>query len=143
MRRCTSEQSQREHLAMTLPPKLQREIEELTSIPYAIEVCEDADFINLVFKGFPLGEGYNAPTSDLLLKVPRSYPEASPDMFWVEPEITLATGQIPQSAETIESHLGKNWRRFSWHRQGSPWNPTIDNIHGFIEFIRRRLREKR
>lgn len=128
---------------MALPPRLQREIDELIDSPCNIEVSEDSDFINLVFKTFPLEEGYSAPVSDLLLRVPRSYPEAGPDMFWVDPEIILATGQIPQSAENIESHLGKNWRRFSWHRQGSPWNPTIDNIQGYVEFIRRRLREKK
>jgi hypothetical protein len=128
---------------MTLPPRLQCEIGELMETPCNIEVSEDPDFINLVFRAFALGEGYSAPESDLLLKVPRSYPEAGPDMFWLDTEITLANGQIPQSAENIEAHLGKNWRRFSWHRQGSPWNPTIDNIHGYIEFIRRRLREKK
>jgi hypothetical protein len=128
---------------MTLPPKLQREVDELAVTSYKIEVIEDQDFINLVFKAFPLGEGYSAPESDLLLMVPRSYPDAGPDMFWLNPAITLASGQIPQSADSIENHLNKNWRRFSWHRQGSPWNPTIENIASQIEFIHRRLREKK
>jgi hypothetical protein len=126
---------------MTLPPKLQRELDELLGASHNIEVSEDPDFINLVFKAFQLGVGYNATESDLLLKIPRSYPDAGPDMFWVDPKITLASGQVPQSAEGIETHLGKQWRRFSWHRQGSPWNPMIDNMQSYIEFIRRRLRE--
>lgn len=121
---------------------MQREIDELGSLSYSIEVSEDTDFINLVFKGFPLGEGYSAKETDLLLKIPRSYPEAGPDMFWVDPKITLDSGQVPQAADSMENHLGKIWRRFSWHR-GSAWHPTIDNIHGHIEFIRRRLKDKR
>jgi hypothetical protein len=128
---------------MTLPPKLQSELDELAVASYKIEVSEDQDFINLVFKEFPLGNGYSAPESDLLLMVPRSYPDAGPDMFWLNPDITLASGQVPQSAESIENHLNKNWRRFSWHRQGSPWNPTIENIASYLEFIHRRLREKK
>jgi hypothetical protein len=128
---------------MTLPPRLQREIDELGGESYNIEVSEDPDFINLIFKAFPLGVGYSATQSDLLLRVPRSYPDAGPDMFWVDPQITLDSGQIPQSAENIETYLGKSWRRFSWHRPGNAWNPTIDNIHGHIEFIRRRLSEKK
>ena len=109
---------------------------------YAFEVIEDPAFINLVFGAFPLGEGYSADRSELLVKVPRSYPDAGPDMFWVDPGVTLASGVVPQSAEHVETHLNRPWRRFSWHRQGS-WNPNVDNMHSHIEFIRRRLREKK
>lgn len=128
---------------MTLPPRLQSEIEELRAGSYNIEIHEDPDFINLVFKGFPLCAGYSAAESDLLLRVPRSYPDAGPDMFWIDPGITLDSGQIPQAAENIETYLGKTWRRFSWHRPGNGWNPTIDNVHGQIEFIHRRLKDKK
>ena len=125
---------------MTLPPKLEREIAELRATNQ-IEVIEDPDYINLVFGAFPLGEGYNIAASDLLLRVPRSYPDAGPDMFWVAKEVVLATGSAPQAAESIETYLGKPWRRFSWHRKS--WNPTFDNLHGHMEFIRRRLREQK
>jgi len=128
---------------MTLPPRLESELDELTRASYNIEVVEEPDFINLVFKGFPLGPGFNMAQSDLLLMIPRAYPDAGPDMFWVDPGVMLASGQIPQSAETVEQRLNRPWRRFSWHRQGSPWNPTIDNLRGHIEFVQRRLKESR
>jgi len=128
---------------MTLPPRLQREIDGLKELSWNIEISEDSDYINLVLINFSLEEGYSEPVSDLLLRVPRCYPDAGPDMFWVDPKILLDTGQIPQSAENIEIHLEKKWRRFSWHRQGSSWNPIIDNIHSYVEFIHRRLREKK
>lgn len=127
---------------MTLPPKLKRELGELRKSSN-FEVIEDPEFINLVFSAFPLGDGYSASQCDLLLKVPRSYPDAGPDMFWVNPEVTLASGLLPQAAEHTETHLNRSWRRFSWHRQGSQWNPTVDNLHGHMEFINRRLREKK
>lgn len=126
---------------MTLPPKLERELQELRS-EYRIEVSEEGGFVNLVFADFPLGEGFNKPTSDLLLRVPRSYPDAGPDMFWVDVSVVLADGRMPQGAEAIEGPFaGRRWRRFSWHRP--VWNPLIDNMHGFQEFVRRRLRERR
>jgi hypothetical protein len=125
---------------MTLPPKLEGELEELRS-DYVFEVIEDPDFINLIFKDFALGEGYSLTHSELLLRMPRSYPDAGPDMFWTAVEVLLAGGTVPQAADSIEPYAGKNWRRFSWHRP--PWNPNVDNLHGHIEFIRRRLREKK
>jgi hypothetical protein len=127
---------------MTLPPKLQRELDELRSL-HDIEVIEDPDFINLVFREFKLGDGYSVVASDLLLRVPRSYPDAGPDMFWVSPTVTLASGALPQAGEGVERHLDRAWRRFSWHRAGNRWNPNVDNMHGHLEFISRRLREKK
>ena len=76
---------------MPVPPKLEREIEELRE-RYSIEVIEDSEFLNLVIKDFPLGDCFNMPTSDLLLRIPKTYPDAGPDMFWTVPELTLANG---------------------------------------------------
>jgi len=125
---------------MAFPPRLEKELEELRR-QFSIENGEDASFINLVFKDFPLGEGFNISQSDILLRIPKSYPDAGPDMFWADPNLRLANGQIPQSADQIESYLDKQWRRFSWHRQA--WNPAIDDMHGHVEFIRKRLKEKK
>ena len=125
---------------MSLPPRLAKELEDLRG-DYTIEVIEDPDLINLLFKGFGLGEGFSVSSCDLLIRVPRSYPDAGPDMFWTNPEVTLTNGQPPQSAEQFEDYVGRRWRRFSWHRQ--TWNPQIDDMVAYIEFVRRRLREKK
>jgi len=125
---------------MALPPKLEKEIEELRS-EYSIDVIEDAEILNVIFKDFPLGEGFNLERTDILLRVPRSYPDSGPDMFWTHPTLTLANGQVPLNADALESYVSKQWRRFSWHRQS--WNPSVDNIHGNMEFIRKRLKEKK
>jgi len=125
---------------MALPPRLEKELEELRR-EHVLDIGEDADFVTVIFKNFPLGNGFDMSHSDILLRVPKSYPDAGPDMFWTDPNLHLAGGQIPQSAEAIENHLNKPWRRFSWHRQA--WNPSVDNMHGHMEFIRKRLREKK
>ena len=126
---------------MALPPKLEAELATLR-LQHTIEVAEDPDFVSLVFKDFRLGEGFNVEHSNLLIRIPRSYPDAAPDMFWVDRNVALANGAVPLNADSIETHLSREWRRFSWHRQ-QPWNPTVDNIYAYVEFITRRLREKR
>jgi hypothetical protein len=140
MTNCISVRFQPERLGVALPPRLQKEIDELRDT-YAITIVEQGDCINLIFAKFPLGEGYSCANSDLLVRIPRIYPDAGPDMFWLERNVLLANGQEAQNSQSIESYATREWRRFSWHR--SAWNPTVDNLHGYLEFIRRRLKEKK
>lgn len=124
---------------MGLPPKLAREIGELKDL-FMIEVQEDPSFVNLIFKSFPVGPGFNATSADLLIRIPLSYPDAGPDMFWTDPVLTLDNGCIPQAADSIETYIGRQWRRFSWHH--NRWNSLTDNLHSYIEFVRNRLKQK-
>jgi hypothetical protein len=125
---------------VALPPRLEKELEELRR-EHSINVVENGDTIFLIFPSFVLSDGFRVTAADLLLQVPRSYPDAGLDMFWLEPTVLLANGQCPQNADLIESYVNRQWRRFSWHRQG--WNPAVDNLHGYLEFVRYRLRDKR
>jgi len=124
---------------MALPPKLDQELAELLE-SYKIEIQEESTLICLVFKEFPIGDGFNLPTTDLLLRVPLSYPDAGPDMFYTDPRIVLASGAIPQNAESLETYIGRQWRRFSWHH--NRWNRISDNLTSYLEFVRERLRRK-
>src|SRR5207245_8351433 len=67
---------------MALPPRLAKEIEQLDLKP---EITEDGGVVSLIFRSFPLPHGYNRSTADLLVRVPLSYPDAGPDMFWTPP----------------------------------------------------------
>jgi E2/UBC family protein E len=125
---------------MALRPRLDKELGELRQEAEVV-ITEEADAISIIIRNFSVGEGFNQPTTNLLLRVPRTYPDAGPDMFWTTPELLLANGNVPQAAESMENYLGKLWRRFSWHK--ASWNPRIDNLHGYLEFIRRRLRDKK
>lgn len=118
---------------MALPPKLAREIQQLELKP---EISEEGSAINLVFPNYPIPPGYNCFATDLLIRVPLAYPDAGPDMFWTNPALLLANGSMPQCGELIEIHIGKPWRRFSWH---SSWRPNTDNLHGYLHFVRHRL----
>jgi E2/UBC family protein E len=118
---------------MALPPRLVKEIEQLELKP---EITEDGSVINLVFKNYPIPPGYSRSTADLLLRIPLSYPDAGPDMFWTSPALTLANGAAPQCGDQLETYIGQQWRRFSWH---TTWRPNTDNLHSYMHFVRRRL----
>lgn len=122
-----------------LPPRLSKEIEELRS-RHPVEVLEGADFIEVILREIPTGPLFNQPVTTVLLRVPRSYPEAGLDMFWTDVSLTLADGAMPQAAEAIEHYAGQSWRRFSWHHNG--WNSSLHNLHSYVEFVRRRFRER-
>jgi hypothetical protein len=128
---------------MALPPRLEKELAELRE-HYNITVHEEPEIINVIFAEFSVGGGYTLTHSDLLLRIPRSYADAGPDMFWTATDLRLCNGEVPHTADAIEQYVGRAWRRFSWHRPSScPWNPNTDNLHGQLEFIRRRLRERK
>ena len=119
-----------------IPQKLAKEIAECAEGERP-EVQEDAGMVNLVFENFPTSPRYNNPTTTLLLRVPMSYPDAGIDMFWTDVELQHADGTIPQAAESLEPHGGKQWRRFSWHH--NRWNPNVDNLHSYLQFVKRRF----
>jgi hypothetical protein len=119
-----------------MPQQLSQEIEQLISQGYKIEVCDGAGMILFIIKEYLLPVGYNKSLSDILLKIPLSYPNGKLDMFWTDADLRLqdSNGQAATSVETI---LGKQWLRFSWHPQ--KWNPGRDNLLTFLQFINRRL----
>ena len=112
---------------------LLQEVVSLRSEGYSVEIVEAEGVVNLLLENYSLPPIYNKPSTRLLLRVPESYPNGNPDMFWTETDLLCVNGQVPNTAETIETHLGKQWRRFSWHPQG--WNPGVGNLHMYLEFV--------
>ncbi len=119
-----------------MPQQLPQEIEQLRNQGNEIEVHEKSGMIIPIIKGYFLPLGYNKTFTDLLLKIPASYPNGKLDMFWTDADLRLqdSNGQANTSLETI---LGKQWLCFSWHPQ--KWNPGRDNILNFLQFVDRRL----
>ncbi len=120
-----------------IPAFIAEEIEELRAEGYTVGVMEAEGWFNVVFSGYPFPPGYSKASTQLLIKLPLSYRNGKPDMFWVDEDMKLKGGGAPRSADSIEPALGKRWRRFSWHPQN--WNPAADNIKTYLEFINRRL----
>lgn len=120
-----------------VPDQLEKEVEELRSEGLSVELKEAEGWIIILIYNYPLPRGYSRKDTKLLLKFPLSYPNGKPDMFWTGTDILLENGQVPQSAEQIEPALGSEWRRFSWHLQN--WNPAVDNLKTYLEFVNNRL----
>jgi len=70
-------------------------------------------------------------STDALFILDYQYPLSALDMFWTSPDVLCLDGTPPQGAEWIETYLDRQWRRFSWHRQGV-WrpagNPLLDHF---------------
>lgn len=124
--------------APTGAPSLDSELEELRAIGYTVEVHGDPAGQAVVFKGFKLPSTFSQQATDLLIRIPQNYPHAHPDMFYVEVGVVFTGGRIPRSAEQVESHVGRQWRRFSWHLNNR-WHPGRDSLVTFLGFVEARL----
>jgi hypothetical protein len=119
-----------------MPQQLSTEITGLQAQGLEVEVHDAGGLWLLIISAYPLPYGYNKTTTQLLLKIPLSYPNGKLDMFWTDHDLRLqeSTGQAATSFETL---LGRQWLRFSWHP--AKWCPGADNIFTFLEFVNRRL----
>jgi hypothetical protein len=117
--------------------QVDEEIEGLRQEGFVVELTRADGWINIVFRTYPLPPGFSKPATDLLVRLPISYPNGKPDMFWTDPDLTLKNGQCPQQADAMETVLGRPWRRFSWHP--TSWNPATDKLRTYLEFVNRRL----
>ena len=96
--------------------------------------------LHVILKDFTFPAYYSPQVSDLLLRLPVGYPNASPDMFWTRPSIKLVSGVWPKACmhhEVPGSGLGSEvyeniaWQRWSRHFQGG-W---IVGRHGLQFFV--------
>lgn len=121
-----------------LPAQLIDEVKALCEGGLTAILTEADGMANVEIVKYTVSSGhYNKETIDLLLRLPFSYPNGKPDMFWVDENFVLKDGKVPKAAEVIETWLGKRRRRFSWHL--SSWNPGADNLLTYLEFINNRL----
>jgi len=112
---------------------LAEELESLVTSAYRVEVAEADGFTNVMIHDYPLPPSYNKQATTLLLRLPVSYPNGNPDMFWTEEDVLTTDGRIPSGADSVETYLGRRWRRFSWHPQG--WNPGSGSMRMYLEFV--------
>lgn len=95
----------------------------------------------LVVPNYKLPPGWSRDSSDLLIIVPNGYPMAPLDMFYLERDVTLSGGREAGGSAQIELHLGKSWRRFSWHYTDgtSAWLPNRSTLKSHMQFSHSRL----
>ena len=117
---------------------LDAQVAELEARGYSLRLLQQPDgWTFAVIADFLLPPGsYSRPTTDVLIKLPPSYPFAALDMFWVQPQLHTATGALPANTSD-ESVMGQAWQRFSWHP--TQWQIGRDTLLTFIGFITRRF----
>lgn len=106
---------------------------------FEFEVILEGGMTNLIIRSYQLPVGYSHGAVDLLVRLPAGFPDAAPDMFWVDPRITLASGAEAPASNVYESHVGRQWQRFSRHLAGGAWRPGIDSLESWILTIRHLL----
>ena len=106
------------------------------ALPY--EVGGEAGFTLLQIKDYPVGAGLAPQRATLLLRLPPGFPDATPDMFWLDPAVSTAVGAVIPGTQVREVHLGRAWQRWSRHIQGQ-WRPGIDNLATYLAYVRRCL----
>lgn len=127
---------------MSLPPQLETDLRTLRDQGFNVVDHRDPSNPNRIFvefDGYPLPSGWSKKETRLLLITDISYPNSKLDMFWVDQDLMLDGNRAPQAGEAIETYMGKQWRRFSWHVQ--KWNPAIDNLRSYLDTVDARLRQ--
>jgi hypothetical protein len=78
-------------------------------------------------------------SADLLIQLASGYPDIAPDMWWFDPAVRLADGRAIPATDVVESHLGRQWQRWSRHFQAGQWQPGRDGLESYLALIRRDL----
>lgn len=127
---------------MSLPPQLESDLAALRQEGHRVSAFREpptGSQIIVVFEQYRLPKGWNKSDTRLLIISDISYPNSKLDMFWVDHDVRLADGRIPQAGGTFETYLNQQWHRFSWHVQ--KWNPAMDNLVTYLETVNARLRQ--
>ena len=93
----------------------------------------------VLFPDFALPAGFDQPRSNLLLRLSAGYPDVPPDMWWFDPPVRRADGQVIPATEVIEHYLGASWQRWSRHFAAGQWKSGIDGLESFMALVRREL----
>jgi len=95
--------------------------------------------IFLVIESYPVPEGYDHDTTNVLLRLPRQWPDGRPDMFWTEPHLkVVATSNWPNASGHLMNLDGRQWQRWSRHYKDR-WKPGIDRLVNLLTIVRREM----
>ena len=113
------------------------ELSEKTSLQ--VEVEQEGAQVFLILRDVALPpRAYQVTSSDVLFITDMQYPLSAMDMFWTDPSVIRIDGSIGAGAESIEPYRGRQWRRFSWHRNGI-WSPNGNPLLDHFEFMQVRF----
>lgn len=107
-----------------------------------VEVHQAVNRLFAAVKGYPLPEAVaNVSATDVLFIADTQYPLSAMDMFWTDLDVLRPDGSTFKNADAIEEYLGRRWRRFSYHRNGT-WNPNGNPLLHHYSFMESRWAEE-
>lgn len=113
------------------------ELETATGV--TVELVEAGLQIFVILHGVVLPPGaYRLATTTALFITDQQYPNSAMDMFWTELDVVRPDGGVPANADCVETYVGRDWRRFSWHRNGV-WRTTGNCLLDHYEFMQARF----
>lgn len=107
---------------------------------YVYDVVADGGFVTVVLKDVAMPVGIDPPTSSILLRLPPGFPDAAPDMFWLDPPVKGPGGRVIPGTESMQSFLDRTWQRWSRHIQHQ-WRPGVDSLGTYLSYVRHCLKQ--
>jgi hypothetical protein len=95
--------------------------------------------LNVELLEFPLPPGLNADVASVLFRLSGNYPDTPPDMWWVIPHLTTASGGRIQATESVETFDERQWQRWSRHLDANAWQSGVDGLESYIRLLRNEL----
>ena len=92
----------------------------------------DGDTILVILCDVEMPPGITPRHADVLLILPKGFPDVTPDCFWCAPDLT-ANGAVIQATEHHQSFAGREWQRWSRHFGG--WRAGIDDLRTFVTLV--------
>jgi hypothetical protein len=102
-------------------------------------VFEEGGMLNVELISFPLPDGLNTPSANVLFRLSPSYPDVPPDMWWIIPHLSPARGGVIPATELIETIDGRSWQRWSRHLDAIAWRSGVDGLESYIRLLRNEL----
>ncbi|WP_052689163.1 E2/UBC family protein [Williamsia herbipolensis] len=87
----------------------------------------------------PLPQGLSSESANVLFRLSANYPDAQPDMWWLIPHLTTATGGVIAATEIQETFDGRVWQRWSRHLDAGAWRPGVDSLESYVRLLRNEL----
>lgn len=118
---------------MSFLPPADRQYLESKAITY--QEAEEGGKKGVILKNRPLPSGrFDVAHADVLILLPKGYPDIAPDMFYLLPWVRLApSNTYPSKADQPLDFAGKKWQR--WSRHNTEWRPGVDGIWTMIKRV--------
>lgn len=100
-----------------------------------VELPQPDGWTFVIYRDFQIPSEYRPDRADLLVKLPPTFPDAAPDMFWVTPHVTVGSGGASPRGTSTENVLGAAWQRFSWHLVPGAWRAGVSTLRDFLRCI--------